>query len=104
MSPNDFALYTIDGNWTAGFATRAKGPMLYIMVPEILDDFDDRLGRRRVGEVLLGVDLFHLRRQVLGVAVAQLLDGIHARGLEQLAVLRPDARAGQTSDRPRQPR
>ena len=45
-----FAVYTIDGDWAAGFATRGKGPMLYIMAKGVLDRFDDRLGSLRSGK------------------------------------------------------
>jgi uncharacterized protein YdhG (YjbR/CyaY superfamily) len=49
MSPNGFAVYTVDDAWTAGFATRAKGAMLYIMAPGVLDRYEDRLGHLRSG-------------------------------------------------------
>ena len=44
-----FPVYTRDGTWLAGFATRAKGMMFYLMDHATLDDFDERLGRLRSG-------------------------------------------------------
>ncbi len=49
LSPNGFAVYTVDGAWMAGFATRAKCPMLYIMADGVLDRYEDRLGPLRSG-------------------------------------------------------
>ena len=49
MSPNDFALYTIDGEWTAGFATRKKGAMFYLMAQHVLDRHECTLGTLRHG-------------------------------------------------------
>ncbi len=44
-----FPVYTLNGEWIAGFATRKKGPMLYIMKTEILDQYEGRLGKARSG-------------------------------------------------------
>lgn len=45
-----FPVYTRDGAWAAGFATRAKGPMFYLMDEATLDAHADRLGRLRSGK------------------------------------------------------
>ena len=45
-----FAVYEVDGEWTAGFASRKKGPLLYIMVSSVLDNHAEELGRLRSGE------------------------------------------------------
>ena len=46
---NGFAVYEVDGEWTAGFASRKKGPLLYIMVSSVLDEHAAELGRLRSG-------------------------------------------------------
>ena len=48
--PNGFPVWTIDGNWCCGFATRKKGPMLYVMAPGVLDRHADKLGSLRSGK------------------------------------------------------
>ena len=54
----------------------------------LIDPFLDlRCRGRRAGEFLGLVDLLHLGRQVVGVAGAQLLDGVDARGLQELGEL-----------------
>jgi uncharacterized protein YdhG (YjbR/CyaY superfamily) len=50
ISPNGFPVYTIGGEWIAGFATRDKGPMLYIMAGGVLDRHADELGNLRSGQ------------------------------------------------------
>lgn len=45
-----FPVYKVGGQWTAGFATRKKGPMLYIMVHEVLDRYAETLGALRSGK------------------------------------------------------
>jgi uncharacterized protein YdhG (YjbR/CyaY superfamily) len=45
-----FPVYKVAGEWTAGWATRKKGPMLYIMVQSVLDKYEDRLGKLRSGK------------------------------------------------------
>lgn len=50
MGPNGFAVYTRDGQWIAGFATRRKCPMLYVMAPRVLDAFAEALGKLRTGK------------------------------------------------------
>jgi len=49
IGSSGFPVYTRDGDWIAGFATRKKGPMLYIMAPGVLDEFEERLGPLRSG-------------------------------------------------------
>jgi uncharacterized protein YdhG (YjbR/CyaY superfamily) len=44
-----FPVYARNGTWLAGFATRKKGPMLYIMAAGVLDRYVDRLGKLRSG-------------------------------------------------------
>lgn len=41
--------YTVNGAWTAGFATRAKGAMFYVMDTRLLDEYAGVLGRHRSG-------------------------------------------------------
>lgn len=45
-----FPVYTRRDAWVVGLATRAKGPMLYVMHPGVLDRFEPRLGRLRSGK------------------------------------------------------
>lgn len=45
-----FPVYLINGCWAAGFASRAKGPMLYIMAPGVLDAWAPKLGALRSGK------------------------------------------------------
>lgn len=50
MGPHGFPVYTDgEGNWIAGFAARARGPMFYLMITQILDRHEARLGRLRSG-------------------------------------------------------
>ncbi|MHC4953892.1 MAG: DUF1801 domain-containing protein [Planctomycetota bacterium] len=49
ISPNGFPVWTIDGEWCAGFASRKKGVMLYVMVSSVLDRYAEKLGRLRTG-------------------------------------------------------
>lgn len=49
MSPNGFPVYTLDGHWLAGFATRARGAMFYCMVEPVLDRHAEKLGTLRSG-------------------------------------------------------
>lgn len=49
VMPNGFPVWTINGTWTAGFATRKKGVMLYLMIQEVLDKYEPVLGRLRSG-------------------------------------------------------
>ena len=44
-----FPMYAIDGKRAVGFATRKKGPMLYIMWPGVLNRYTDRLGTLHSG-------------------------------------------------------
>lgn len=46
-------IYKVDGIWTAGFATRAKGPMLYIMNTGLLDEYALVLGKSRTGKTCI---------------------------------------------------
>ncbi len=46
-------VYLVNGQWTAGFAQRKKGAMLYIMKPELLDEFEAELGARRSGRTCI---------------------------------------------------
>jgi len=45
--PNGFPVWTVDGHWCCGFATRKKGAMLYVMAPGVLDRHAEKLGRLR---------------------------------------------------------
>ncbi len=45
-----FPVYTVDNAWRAGFATRAKGPMLYVMDSALLDRYEAELGKLRSGK------------------------------------------------------
>lgn len=44
-----FPVYTINGKWVSGFATRKKGVMFYLMNSAVLDKYDKELGRLRTG-------------------------------------------------------
>lgn len=44
-----FPVYKVNGKWAAGFATRKKGPMLYIMASGVLDRHAQELGSLRSG-------------------------------------------------------
>ncbi len=49
IGSSGFPVYTINGEWRAGFAYRSKGPMLYIMKSGVLDRHEKVLGRLRSG-------------------------------------------------------
>lgn len=49
LGSSGFPVYTVGGSGMAGFSSRKKGPMLYVMAPGVLDAFADRLGRLRSG-------------------------------------------------------
>lgn len=49
IGSSGFPVYTMNGEWTAGFAWRAKCPMLYIMASGVLDEYADALGVLRSG-------------------------------------------------------
>jgi uncharacterized protein YdhG (YjbR/CyaY superfamily) len=80
---NGFAVYEVDGEWTAGFASRKKGPMLYIMVSSVLDDHAEELGRLRSGRTCIewkdsrALPLDELEM----LAETMLLEAAQARGL-----------------------
>lgn len=44
-----FPVFTRNGQWVAGFATRKKGPMLYVMAEGVLDRHAEAIGKRRSG-------------------------------------------------------
>lgn len=44
-----FPVYKVGGAWAAGFASRKKSPMLYIMAPGVLDRHAGVLGKLRGG-------------------------------------------------------
>lgn len=46
----NFPVYTVGGEWKAGFANRKQGPMLYIMETEIIDRYADTFGNLRTGK------------------------------------------------------
>ena len=45
-----FPVYTINGNWVSGFATRKKGVMFYLMNSAVPDKHEKKLGRLRTGK------------------------------------------------------
>lgn len=47
--PNGFPVWTVGDQWCCGFATRKKGPMLYVMAPGVLDRHAEKLGKLRSG-------------------------------------------------------
>ena len=49
IAPNGFPIWTVDGQWCCGFATRKKGPVLYVMVTSVLDRHATTLGPLRSG-------------------------------------------------------
>lgn len=50
VGSSGFPIYTHQEVWVAGFATRKKCAMLYIMCPGVLDEFDQDMGRLRSGK------------------------------------------------------
>lgn len=61
-------VYTMDGVWTAGFAARSKGPMLYVMKTELLDRYAEELGKRRSGKSCIemsGMDMERIAARIL---------------------------------------
>lgn len=54
MATEDFEskmpVYKVGEAWTAGFAARAKCPMLYIMDTALVDEYAARLGKARSGK------------------------------------------------------
>lgn len=48
-----FPVYTMDGHWIAGFATRKKGAMFYCMDAPLLDRHAERLGKSRSGKTCI---------------------------------------------------
>ena len=44
MSPSGFPVYTVNGRWITGFASRKKGPMFYMMLAGVMAAHADRLG------------------------------------------------------------
>ena len=43
-------VYKIGQRWTAGFAARAKCPMLYVIDTALVDEYAERLGKARSGK------------------------------------------------------
>jgi hypothetical protein len=50
-------VYTVNGQWTAGFATRKKCPMLYVMNAAVLDAHAGTLGKLRSGNTCVEMRL-----------------------------------------------
>lgn len=53
--------------WSAGFASRKKGAMLYVMNSGLLDQFAERLGKRRSGKSCIEMrdDMKDLAKEIL---------------------------------------
>jgi uncharacterized protein YdhG (YjbR/CyaY superfamily) len=47
IGSSGFPVYTMNGKWLTGFATRKKGPMLYVMDRALVDRFSPYLGKLR---------------------------------------------------------
>ena len=45
-----FPVYVRHGQWLAGFASRKRGMLFYLMDPAVLDAFEERLGPLRTGK------------------------------------------------------
>lgn len=45
-----FPVWTVKGKWVAGFATRKKGPMFYLMIGKILQKHRKELGKLLSGK------------------------------------------------------
>jgi hypothetical protein len=45
MYNGQFPVYLIDGDWAAAFASRSKGPMLYVMDQGVVEIYRERLGK-----------------------------------------------------------
>lgn len=46
---NQFPVYKVGGEWAAGFATRSRCVMFYLMDREVMDAYADRLGKLVTG-------------------------------------------------------
>lgn len=44
LGSSGFPVYTVNGRWVSGFATRKKGPMFYMMVGEVMAGHAEELG------------------------------------------------------------
>ena len=53
IGSSGFPVYTLDAEWIAGFATRKKGPMFYLMRSSILDRHAERLALLRSGRSVI---------------------------------------------------
>ncbi len=53
IGSSGFPVYTIGNQWKAGFAYRAQGPMLYIMEPNLLNQYEAKLKPVRSGKSCL---------------------------------------------------
>lgn len=49
IGSSGFPVYSVNKAWVAGFATRKKCPMLYVMAGGVLDEFEASLGPLRSG-------------------------------------------------------
>ncbi len=60
-------VYKRAGAWTAGFASRKKGVMFYVMDSKLLDGFAERLGKRRSGNSCIEMrdDMKDLAKEIL---------------------------------------
>ncbi len=53
IGPSGFPVYNIGNQWKAGFAYRPQGPMLYIVAPELLSQYETKLKYIRSGKTCL---------------------------------------------------
>ncbi len=49
MGTSRFPVYTADGQWISGFATRKKGPMFYMMLSDVMKAHEPVLGKLKSG-------------------------------------------------------
>jgi uncharacterized protein YdhG (YjbR/CyaY superfamily) len=50
VDPNGLVVYSIQGRWVAGFASRKKGALFHLMLSDIVDRYGARLGKLRTGK------------------------------------------------------
>ncbi len=81
IGPSGFPVYNIGKQWKAGFAYRPQGPILYIVEPELLNQYEAKLKLIRSGKTCLRYSSArNLPLSELRHIVADLLETINDRG------------------------
>lgn len=79
IGPSGFPVYTIGNQWKAGFAYKPQGPMIYIMEPDLLNQYEAKLKFVRSGKTCLryssarNLPMGELRR--LAIEMLQTING-----------------------------